>query len=176
MAVRTGIVAAMVLGSMFFASAQAPRSGDAADAAIAALVSELRAVRVELVEASQRSLRFQLLLARLQLQEQRISHLDRQRAEVAKSLMEAGTVMSLFSTQFEQAERGCANSTGVERKACEEQVASMKSSLAGHESREQQLRLQEQELTQAIGTEQGRWAEFSARLDELERVLSKTKN
>ena len=35
------------------------------------------------------------------------------------------------------------------------------------------LRLQEQDLLQAIGTEQGRWADFSARLDELERALTR---
>jgi hypothetical protein len=176
MAIRTSAVALFVLGSMLFASAQAPRSGDAADAAIAALVTELRAVRVELTEASQRSLRFQLLLARVQLQEQRISHLDRQRAEIVKSLMDASTVASLFSAQFDQMARGCAESSGVERKACDEQVTAMKGTLAGHQTREQQLRQQEQELMQAIGTEQGRWSEFSARLDDLERALSRTKN
>lgn len=174
MAVRTGMVAVFVLASMFFAAAQAPRSGEPADAAIAALVAELRAVRVELAEASQRSLRFQLLLARLQLQEQRISHLDRQRAEIAKSLLDAATATNLVTTQFDQMARGCADGTvPEERKACEQMLPTMKTTLAGHQLREQQLRLQEQELVQAIGTEQGRWSDFSARLDDLERALSR---
>ena len=52
-----GVLALMV----YVASAQSQRPADASDA-INALVAELRAVRAELSDASQRSLRFQLLL------------------------------------------------------------------------------------------------------------------
>jgi hypothetical protein len=37
---------------------------------------------------------------------------------------------------------------------------------------EQQLRSQDTDLTGLIATEQGRWQEFNARLDELEKSLS----
>ena len=173
MSARLIITSLLVAGStLFVVSAQGPRPADSSDA-IAALVTELRAVRAELTEANQRSLRFQLLLARLQLQEQRIGHLDRQRADVTKSLMDAGTMSTMFLSQFEQFERACAEGTAEERKACESQLQSMKATASTHQTREQQLRQQEQDLAQAIATEQGRWADFSARLDELERALAR---
>ena len=171
MSARIIFASLLAAGSTFFVvSAQGTRPVDSSDA-IAALVAELRAVRAELVEASQRTLRFQLLLARLQLQEQRIGHLDRQRAEVTKALMDTGTMTAMFTSQFEQMERGCEAATGEERKACESQLTTMKTTATTHQAREQQLRMQEQELSQAIATEQGRWADFSARLDDLERAL-----
>jgi hypothetical protein len=141
--------------------------------AVHALVTELRALRGDLADQAQRGLRFQMLLARLQLQEQRIGHLDRQRADVAKSLLEIGGIAAMFGSQYEQFERDCAAATDTERKACESQMAMMKATAGSHQAREQQLRTQEQELLQAIATEQGRWADFSARLDELERTLTR---
>lgn len=50
---------------------------------IAALTTEFRALRAELAETARTSLRLQLLVARVQAQEQRIIYLDRQRVEAA---------------------------------------------------------------------------------------------
>src|SRR5688500_7870662 len=91
MLLRTALTLVIAGLTLFAVSAQAPRPTDNSNTgadAVNALVTELRAVRADLADASQRTLRFQLLLARLQLQEQRIGHLDRQRADVAKSLMD----------------------------------------------------------------------------------------
>mgnify|MGYP003577451055 CR=1 FL=1 len=79
----------------------------------------------------------------------------------------------MFTSQFEQFEQGCEKAASDERKACESQMAAMKATATSHQAREQHLRMQEQELTQAISAEQGRWADFSARLDELERALAR---
>jgi hypothetical protein len=166
--------AVLVPSALFIASAQTPRGAEPADAAIAALVTELRAIRGDLADATQRSLRFQLLLARLQLQEQRIGHLDRQRADITKSLMDTHAMASMFASQSQLLDRGCEGSVPPEeREACEAQLTTLKATMATHQAREQQLRLQEQELLQAIGTEQGRWSDFSSRLDELERTLAR---
>jgi chromosome segregation ATPase len=171
---RFALVALFIVGPLLYAvTAQDTRPSDSTDA-IQALVAELRAIRTDLAESSERGLRFQLLLARLQLQEQRIGHLDRQRADVVQSLMDAQAARAMFMTQFEQFERGCADTTEPdERKACESQIAPMKANVASHQMREQQLQLQEQELSQAIATEQNRWADFSGRLEELERALAR---
>lgn len=173
MLARIALTLGLATLMLYVAAAQSTRPADASTA-IDALVNELRAVRTELAEASQRSLRFQLLLARLQLQEQRIGHLDRQRAEVTKSLMDTQSMSTLFTGQYDQFVRGCAESPSAEiRKECESQLETMKVTTNAHQAREQQLRLQEQELSQAIATEQNRWADFSARLDELERALAR---
>ena len=170
---RVVLLTVLVVGPfLYVASAQGPRPADANDA-IAALVSELRAVRAELSDASQRSLRFQLLVARVQLQEQRLGHLDRQRADVIKALMDAQTMASMFTAQLEQFEKGCDAADAEMRKECDSQISTMKATASTHQAREQQLRTQEQDLSQAIATEQNRWADFSARLDELERALTR---
>jgi hypothetical protein len=174
MFLRMALAATLIVGSLVLVvSAQSTPPADASEAAIAALVSELRAIRVELSETSQRSLRFQLLLARLQLQEQRIVNLDRQRAEVLKTLMDTTTVSAMFTSQFEQLARGCQRASGDDQKECEAQLVTMKATTATHQAREQQLRSQEAELMQAIAAEQGRWSDFSSRLDELERALTR---
>ena len=46
-----------------------------------------------------------------------------------------------------------------------------KQQLADQETREQQLRNQETELTNALSAEQARWSDFNARLDELEQAI-----
>jgi hypothetical protein len=174
MFVRIAIATTLAAGSMFFVvSAQTPRPAESSDAAVHALIAELRGIRADLADASQRTLRFQLLLARLQLQEQRIANLDRQRADISKSLMDVNTMSTMFLTQYEQAARQCEDADGVERKACEEQLPTLKATANSHQDRQQLLRMQEGELLQAIATEQGRWTDFSARLDELERSLTR---
>ena len=172
MFVKLALAAVIIVGPLLVSVlAQSPRPAESD--AIQALVAELRAVRVDLADAAQRSLRFQLLLARLQLQEQRLGHLDRQRADVTKQLLEAQTVATMFAPQFEQLEKGCKTAPPEERDACESQLATMSVTLTSQRAREQQLRQQEQELTLAIGTEQNRWSDFSTRLDELERALAR---
>ena len=104
------------------------------------VVAELRGIRADLAETSSASVRSQLLVARLQLQEQRITGLTRQRAEV------------------------------------QSQIALARQQAQGPDfSRMQQLiqdfSNQEAELNHQIAVEQGRWSEFSDRLDTLERSL-----
>jgi hypothetical protein len=60
------------------------------------------------------------------------------------------------------------------QKGHELHVARITSTLAQHQRREQQLRAQEAELSGLIAAEQGRWQEFNARLDDLERSLPTT--
>ena len=71
------------------APAAGPRATTGPNDAVAALVVEVRALRTELSQVASASVRSQLLVTRVQLQEQRLMHLDRQRAEVAAKLAEA---------------------------------------------------------------------------------------
>jgi hypothetical protein len=174
MSVRIALAtAASVIALLVVSHAQTTAPASTSDAAVAALVSELRAARSDLAQASERSLRFQLLLARLQLQEQRIANLDRQRADIAKAVMDATTMSTMFTAQFAQFARSCEQAAADDQKECEAQLETMKSTATSHQTREQQLRAQEGELLQAIAAEQGRWSDFSARLDDLERALAR---
>jgi hypothetical protein len=58
------------------------------------------------------------------------------------------------------------------KKAHEYEQTSVKRKLSAQSRLEQQLRTRENEAAQALGTEQGRWTELNARLDELERLLA----
>ena len=53
------------------------------DGAVAALVTEVRALRADLAAASRNQLRAQMLLGRVQMQEQRLAYLDKQRSDIA---------------------------------------------------------------------------------------------
>lgn len=104
------------------------------------VVAELRGIRADLAETSSASVRSQLLVARLQLQEQRIAGLTRQRADIQNQIALAR----------QQAQ-------GADFSRMQQLI--------------QDLANQEQDLNHQISVEQGRWAEFSDRLDTLERSL-----
>jgi len=104
------------------------------------VVAELRGIRADLAETSSSSVRSQLLLARLQLQEQRIYGLMRQLADVQNQL------------------------AGARQQAQGPEQARMQQLI-------QELSNQESNLSYQLSVEQGRWSEFSDRLDTLERAL-----
>jgi len=104
------------------------------------VVAELRGIRADLAETSSASVRSQLLLARLQLQEQRIYGLMRQLADVQNQL------------------------AGARQQAQGPEQARMQQLI-------QELSNQESNLSYQLSVEQGRWSEFSDRLDTLERAL-----
>jgi chromosome segregation ATPase len=101
---------------------------------------ELRGIRSDLAETSSASVRSQLLVARLQLQEQRITGLMRQIAEVQMQI------------------------AGARQQAQGAELQRMQQLL-------QELGNREAELSHQLSVEQGRWSEFSDRLDTLERSL-----
>jgi hypothetical protein len=58
------------------------------------------------------------------------------------------------------------------RKDLEEAQSVYKRELSQRSFQEQQLRTRENEATQMLSTEQARWIDLNARLDELERLLA----
>ena len=153
--------------------AQSPARADTGDAAVAALVSEVRALRADMAAASRSQLRAQLLLGRVQMQEQRLAYLDKQRADVATALMVQGQMTSaLRGGAGNLTGNPCGNMpTAEQRRDCESNVEVMRRQLSEQEAREQQLRTQETDLTNALAAEQARWSTFNSSLDELERAL-----
>src|SRR5476649_1090690 len=76
--IGAGLIA-LVAGTAGQTASQPSSSGDA-------LLAEVRGLRAELNQAAGTSIRTQLLVARLQLQEQRINTVDKQLAEVRAQL------------------------------------------------------------------------------------------
>src|SRR5215203_62578 len=82
----------------------------------AELLAEVRGLRADLAQSNRASVRAQLLVARVQLQEQRIMYFDRRRAEVAARIAEAA----------EKSRQAAAELTGVEEKLREFRTGSVK--------------------------------------------------
>ena len=165
----SGYTAVLVLTlSLPAQSEQASPAASTAD-----LLAEVEALRADLQAVASASLRAQLLVARLSLQEQRIATLGKQLTDVQGQLggaVGARTAMELQIKRFTEAVEGGAMPL-EERKAIDQQLEGFKALLGQRRSAEQQLRSQESELAAVIAGEQNRWIDFNARLDEIERAL-----
>jgi hypothetical protein len=137
------------------------------------LLAELRGLRADLQQVATISVRTQLLVARLQLQEQRINVVAGQVAEVRRliGIKQSGQIpLADKLKRFENTSRG-AGITSQEEREIEQFIPMWKSQLGQMQKEEQQLRLQEMDLSNQFATEQGQWMDFNSRLDELERQL-----
>jgi hypothetical protein len=140
---------------------------------VAALTAEFRALRAELSAANAASLRLQMLIARLQAQEQRLIYLDRLRSEAATRRSNAEQGRNELARRFGQFNYAEAAKLGPEeRRHFELAVESEKSQLALQERTVRQMQVEETDAVNDLAQEQGRWNDFNARLDELERSLS----
>jgi len=176
---RIGLVAALLLGITMAvalrAQTRAPASASASEDAVAALVAEVRALRTELSQVANASVRSQLLVTRVQLQEQRLIHLDRQRAEVTAKLGEAEKMRTMFAAQLKTFENPGSQVPAEERRHMEEALGGLKAQFQAVQANEATLRAEQDSLLNAMSTEQSRWNDFNSRLDELERALPRQK-
>jgi chromosome segregation ATPase len=150
--------------------AQAPAS--TANDAVAALVAEVRALRTDLSQVANASVRSQLLVTRIQLQEQRLMHLDRQRTEVAAKLGEAEKERTTLAAQVKMFENPGGQVSAEQRRDVENMLGGLKAQLQAAQAGTTTLRAEQDSLLNAISTEQSRWSDFNNRLDELERSLA----
>jgi seryl-tRNA synthetase len=176
--VRGILVTPEILAQSSAAQRQAQQTADPA----VALLSEVRALRSEIAEVARISLRSQLLVARVQLQEQRIMYLDRRRAELAGEVAEATEKTRQAASKAElmvkeldaiRSGRPSLPAEQVEniRREIASQIEILRADLQAAQGQEQALRVQEAEISSGLATEQGRWTDFNSRLDELERAL-----
>jgi septal ring factor EnvC (AmiA/AmiB activator) len=140
-----------------------------------ALVAEIRGLRADLNRVAGTTVRSQLLVGRLQLQEERILTMSRQIADVEKEL--AGVVQGRVANENEikRAEE-MLHVRVEEREHLEAHVKRLRPQIAQQRAREQQLRLQQSSLSALLAEEQTRWTDFSSRLDELERALASARD
>ena len=136
------------------------------------LAAEIRLLRKELNERLEANIRAQLMVARLQLQEQRTATVIRQLQDVNDRLRENQQTR----TQIEGALKMFSGMGGADPAKEEEDgfiMGPLKAQLKGITELEAELKLQQSQLTADIAEEQARWNTFNARLDELERALTK---
>jgi hypothetical protein len=158
-------------------SAQAPArapSGTTSNDSNAELLAQIRLLRADLSDGICASAGAQLLIARWQVQELRLMHLDRQRAETASKRLEEARLRTRCAEQLGHMEHrlirsSSPNDTGQGVKAA---IDGLKAQIASHQATEKSLRSEEQALLNLMSTEQVRWRDVNSRLDELERRLS----
>ena len=184
----TVVVIALLALAAAVSTAEAQSQRAASPDTSTALLEEVRALRAELAQLSRTSLRMQLLMARVQLQEQRIVYFDRQRAELhsqvtAAAERAASAAMDIERTQEQIKSLRPAAPTGPGQAGQPDMAQYMRPmlelSLEGARKEaeaaskaERQLRAQEAEVIANLTGEQVRLNEFNAQLDELERSLS----
>jgi len=154
------------------APAVAPRPPAASNDANVALVEEVRALRLELAALASASVRSQLLVTRVQLQEQRLMHLDRQRSEVTAKRLETEKARVTLAGQVKQIQDQSTTSLDAkEREAGQYVLGGLKTQLQAIQANEATLRGEEDTLLNSMSAEQARWNDFNNRLDDLERAL-----
>ena len=164
------VLCALAVGAGVALRAQAPAPAAANDA-VAALTAEIRALRTDLSQFANASVRSQLLVTRIQLQEQRLMHLDRQRADVAAKLGEAEKAHTMLAAQVKQFESPGAQVPAEQRRDMEGMVGMLRGQLQAAQTTQATLKAEHDSLLNALSTEQSRWSDFNSRLDELERSL-----
>lgn len=163
-----GFAGALVIGIAAAVSGQARTTAPATDE----LLAEVRGLRAEINQAAGTSLRAQLLVARLQLQEQRINTVARQLTDVQERLANTERVLIPMTAQLKGAlEEPPDAASPDQRRDMEQHRQLLKSQLDEMRKVEQELRGQEASLTAHLAEAQSRWADFNERLDELERML-----
>ncbi len=163
-------IACLAAALVAVVSAQAPRGGsDGLDQ----LLSEVRALRGELNQVAASSMRMQLLLARLSLQEQRIAVLTQQSAELQQQLATVTRDQSASEEHLARVTQALQDTAvpAEERRAAEYEIAALNTRAAERQQQQDRLQNQLDEVSRAVSAERGRWIEFNSRLDELEQSL-----
>jgi peptidoglycan hydrolase CwlO-like protein len=163
------LMAPALFGLMALPSGQTP-AAPARQASMDDLVTEVRALRADIQHMADASLRAQLLVGRLQVQEQRIAGLARQLTETEEQIRALESVRNPFITDMlknldkEPAEPGEANL-----------LTGMKAQLEKIENGDPVLKERQATLSRQLSEEQARWIAFNTQLEELERLVAATK-
>jgi uncharacterized coiled-coil protein SlyX len=145
------------------------------DEPIRELLSEVKLLRQALERAATVGTRIQLLVARVQLQEQRIADLSRRLTEVRGELRNVEREATALVPQVAAMQEATQAEDMRERQAAEQAAAMLNSQVEALERRRVELTGEEGLLAQQIAAEQGRWTDFNSRLEDLERSLAKPK-
>ena len=168
-AVAVAISAILVVGITGSARGQQRTPPTTTAATMDDVLNELRALRAELKESSAASLRAQLLVARLQLQEQRINTVWRQLSEVDDKLQ--------ANEQGRGAPEQALKLMGVEPGADPSKemgpiVEMFRNQMTANAKTDSDLKLRQAELMQLMTQEQSQWTALNAQLEALEKAVA----
>jgi len=139
---------------------------------VAALLVEVRELRIAMERLASATPRMQLLTSRLTIQEERANRASRDLEGVRSELENIRTEIQALRMQAKMVEDSLPREAEPrQREELERQKHMLATRLETLAAREQFLRNREAEAIGIVGQEQARWQELSSRLDELERAL-----
>jgi flagellar capping protein FliD len=149
----------------------------AAPATMEALLAEVRGLRADVSQAAGASIRTQLLVARLSLQEQRITVVAKQLNDVQTQRVANDGGVAQMDTRVKRLDELTRSATLTQemRVQFEAERAAIKAPFDQMRRRSQELSAQESALTAQLASEQSRWIDFSDRLDQIEREIAATR-
>lgn len=170
----TGLVSSLAVALALAGQNAAQRPDDPLSSQ--AVVQELRLLREAVEQVLATSVRVQLLMGRLQLQEARIQALIRQGSEIDSQLAGMASERQSLTTQRRMLEQIPEKSTDPEeREFASHQLAELTERLKQIEIRHGSLLVEQANVQQLVHTEQTRWDDFNNRLEDLERLLGAAK-
>lgn len=167
----SGIVSVLSLGLVAVVSGQGGTSPTPSRSPLEDLLAEVRGLRAEIRHAADASFRAQLLVARLQLQEQRINTLARQLADVQRQQSDNEQARAAMAAPMAAFAGEQGTQSLAERKEFEQIFKPLKIQLEQLEKTDRELKVQQTYLTGQIAEEQARWTTFNALLDELGKAV-----
>ena len=149
------------------ASGQAHRP----DATLDELVVEVQALRAEMNQAAAASIRAQLLVGRLQMEDQRISGVVREMEAVQSDLAATAQARAEAANRQTALEDAVLTATNDMREEALRQLAAAKAVAQQNDRRQQALKRRESSLAKELQEEQVRWTEINAQLENFEQSL-----
>jgi len=144
------------------------------DAALQALLTEVRQLRLALERSAVVSPKIQMTLQRMQLQQDAVARASRELEDVRNQLSRFAAEREHMSAELAGTEARIAREQDVvQRKGLEENAKRLKGMLEERASQtgESQWRARESEMAGRLATEQGKLSELNERLNVLERSL-----
>ena len=144
------------------------------DASMSMLVSEVHELRLAVERSGMIAAQAQVLLGRVQLQENRLATLGRNVVEARGRLRDAETSQFGLEQTLRQAVAAASSArTPEERQALtEDRIPGLKAQIRRAQQLTERFRAEDAAAAAALAEEQSRWSDFNGRLESLERSLA----
>ena len=142
---------------------------------LSALLAEVRGLRAAMEQVASSGTRAQLLLGRLQLQEQRVNALNSRIDAVRNAMADNEQAVAAMEDDIRRA-ADPAQIQGLppdRQRELEAGLKELKREQTRRQTEIQRLQQAEASLAQELSLEQGRWNDFNRTLEELERSLAR---
>src|SRR6185436_11613727 len=139
---------------------------------LAALLVEVRQLRIAMERAATTTPRVQLLGTRLTVQSERLARAERDHDGAKRELDDVTGALAQMARQMEEIDNAAGQETNPERqRGLAREQYDLKAQWTELTGRQLRLRARESELATRFGSEELQWTELNRRLDELERAI-----